>query len=277
MAKAKELIEATKKNDVGRVLELLTKGAKMTKTGKTALDYAILNNNIVITNILIKNGFKPKNNNILGNVILDNNKSNRINMMKFLINTQLFNLNKVINNDKEMIYGTPLFIAASNNRLSIVELLINNSVNIHKSIKYDMGLKGPTKILDIPENVISYKMKNFIISKYITKLIFNTVIISIKREIPLELWTEIIIKNINNEFTVKQLSITDKKLYNIYKNLLEDIPWDKSEEELEKILNKTKEVELKINEHILNKVDKIVRKYKLKFKKRIALKDIKNN
>ena len=277
MAKAKELIEATKKNDVGRVLELLTNGAKMTKTGKTALDYAILNNNIVITNILIKNGFKPKNNNILGNVILDNNKSNRINMMKFLINTQLFNLNKVINNDKEMIYGTPLFIAASNNRLSIVELLINNSVNIHKSIKYDMGLKGPTKILDIPENVISYKIKNFIISKYITKLIFNTVIISIKREIPLELWTEIIIKNINNEFSVKQLSMTDKKLYNIYKNLLDDIPWDKSEEELEKILNKTKEIELKINEHILNKVDTIVRKYKLKFKKRIALKDIKNN
>ena len=277
MAKAKELITATKKNDVGKVLELLTNGAKMTKTGKTALDYAILNNNIVIANILIKNGFKPKNNNILGNVILDNNKSNRINMMKFLINTQLFNLNKVINNDKEMIYGTPLFIAASNNRLSIVELLINNNVNIHKPIKYDMGLKGPTKILDIPEDVISYKIKNFIISKYITKLIFNTVIISIKREIPLELWTEIIIKNINNEFTVKQLSITDKKLYNIYKNLLDDIPWDKSEEELEDRLNKTKEVELKINEHILNKVDKIVRKYKLKFKKRIALKDIKNN
>ena len=277
MAKAKELITATKKNDVGKVLELLTNGAKMTKTGKTALDYAILNNNIVIANILIKNGFKPKNNNILGNVILDNNKSNRINMMKFLINTQLFNLNKVINNDKEMIYGTPLFIAASNNRLSIVELLINNNVNIHKPIKYDMGLKGPTKILDIPEDVISYKIKNFIISKYITKLIFNTVIISIKREIPLELWTEIILKNINNQFTVKQLSITDKKLYNIYKNLLDDIPWDKSEEELEKILNKTKEIELKINEHIINKVDTIVRKYKLKFKKRIALKDIKNN
>jgi len=277
MAKAKELITATKKNDVGRVLELLKNGAKMTKIGKTALDYAILNNNIVIANILIKNGFKPKNNNILGNVILDNNKSNRINMMKFLINTQLFNLNKVINNDKEMIYGTPLFIAASNNRLSIVELLINNSVNIHKPIKYGMGLKGPTKILDIPEDIISYKTKNFIISKYITKLIFNTVIISIKREIPLELWTEIILKNINNQFTVKQLSITDKKLYNIYKNLLDDIPWDKSEEELEKILNKTKEIELKINEHILNKVDTIVRKYKLKFKKRIALKDIKNN
>jgi hypothetical protein len=120
-------------------------------------------------------------------------------------------------------------------------------------------------------------MKNFIISKYITKLIFNTVIISIKREISLELWTEIIIKNINNEFSVNQLSMTDKKLYNIYKNLLDDIPWDKSEEELEKILNKIKEIELKINEHILNKVDTIVRKYKLKFKKRIALKDIKNN
>jgi ankyrin repeat protein len=277
MAKAKELITATKKNDVGRVLELLKNGAKMTKTGKTALDYAILNNNIVIANILIKNGFKPKNNNILGNVILDNNKSNRINMIKFLINTQLFNLNNIINNDKEMIYGTPLFIAANNNRFNIVELLINNNVNIHKLIKYDMGLKGSIKILDISEDVISYKMKNFIISKYITKLIFNTVIISIKREIPLELWTEIIIKNINNEFSVKQLSMTDKKLYNIYKNLLDDIPWDKSEEELEKILNKTKEIELKINEHILNKVDTIVRKYKLKFKKRIALKDIKNN
>ena len=277
MAKAKELIAATKKNDVGKVLELLTNGAKMTKTGKTALDYAILNNNIVIANILIKNGFKPKNNNILGNVILDNNKSNRINMIKFLINTQLFNLNNIINNDKEMIYGTPLFIAANNNRFNIVELLINNNVNIHKLIKYDMGLKGSIKILDISEDVISYKMKNFIISKYITKLIFNTVIISIKREIPLELWTEIIIKNINNEFSVNQLSMTDKKLYNIYKNLLDDIPWDKSEEELEKILNKTKEIELKINEHILNKVDTIVRKYKLKFKKRIALKDIKNN
>ena len=277
MAKAKELIAATKKNDVGKVLELLTNGAKMTKTGKTALDYAILNNNIVIANILIKNGFKPKNNNILGNVILDNNKSNRINMIKFLINTQLFNLNNIINNDKEMIYGTPLFIAANNNRFNIVELLINNNVNIHKLIKYDMGLKGSIKILDISEDVISYKMKNFIISKYITKLIFNTVIISIKREIPLELWTEIIIKNINNEFSVNQLSMTDKKLYNIYKNLLDDIPWDKSEEELEKILNKIKETELKINEHILNKVDTIVRKYKLKFKKRIALKDIKNN
>ena len=35
------------------------------------------------------------------------------------------------------------------------------------------------------------------------------------------------------------------------KNLLDDIPWDKSEEELEKILNKTKEVELKINEQCL--------------------------
>jgi len=276
MAKAKELIEATKKNDVGRVLELLTNGAKMTKTGKTALDYAILNNNIVIANILIKNGFKPKNNNILGNVILNKNKDNRINMMNFLINTRLFNLNKVINNDKEMIYGTPLFIAANNNRFNIVELLINNDVNIHKPIKYDMGLKGPVKILDIPEDVISYKMKNFIISKYITNLIFNTLMISIKRKIPLELWTEIIIKNINNEFTVKQLSMTDKKLYNIYKNLLEDIPWDKSEEELEDRLNKTKEAELKINEHILNKVDKIVREYKLKFKKRKALKDIQN-
>ena len=70
--------------------------------------------------------------------------------------------------------------------------------------------------------------------------------------------------------------MTDKKLYNIYKNLLEDIPWDKSEEELEDRLNKTKETEQKINEHILNKVDKIVREYKLKFKKRKALKDIKN-
>ena len=116
MAKAKELIEATKKNDVGRVLELLTNGAKMTKTGKTALDYAILNSNIVIANMLITNGFKPRNNNILGNVILNKNKDNRINMMNFLINTRLFNLNKVINNDKEMIYGTPLFIAANNNR-----------------------------------------------------------------------------------------------------------------------------------------------------------------
>ena len=169
MAKAKELIEATKKNDVGRVLELLTNGAKMTKTGKTALDYAILNSNIVIANMLITNGFKPRNNNILGNVILNKNKDNRINMMNFLINTRLFNLNKVINNDKEMIYGTPLFIAANNNRFNIVELLINNSVNIHKLIKYDMGLKGPIKILDIPEDVISYKMKIFIISKYITK------------------------------------------------------------------------------------------------------------
>ena len=276
MAKAKELIEATKKNDVGRVLELLTNGAKMTKTGKTALDYAILNSNIVIANMLITNGFKPRNNNILGNVILNKNKDNRINMMNFLINTRLFNLNKVINNDKEMIYGTPLFIAANNNRFNIVELLINNDVNIHKPIKYDMGLKGPIKILDIPEDVISYKMKNFIISKYITKLIFNTLIVSIKRKIPLELWTEIILKNINNEFTVKQLSMTDKKLYNIYKTLLEDIPWDKSEEELEDRLNKTKETEQKINEHILNKVDTIVREYKLKFKKRKALKDIKN-
>ena len=277
MAKAKELIEATKKNDVGRVLELLKNGVKMTKTGKTALDYAILNNNIVIANMLITNGFKPRNNNILGSVILNKNKNNRINMMKFLINMRLFNLNKAINNDKEMIYGTPLFIAASNNRLSIVELLINNNINIHKPIKYDMGLKGSIKILDIPEDIISYKTKNFIISKYITKLIFNTLIVSIKRKIPLELWTEIILKNINNEFTVKQLSMTDKRLYNIYKTLLEDIPWDKSEEELEDILNKIKETEQKINEHILNKVDKIVRKYKLKFKKRIALKDIKNN
>jgi len=276
MAKAKELIEATKKNDVGRVLELLTNGAKMTKTGKTALDYAILNSNIVIANMLITNGFKPRNNNILGNVILNKNKDNRINMMNFLINTRLFNLNKVINNDKEMIYGTPLFIAANNNRFNIVELLINNDVNIHKPIKYDMGLKGPVKILDIPEDVISYKMKNFIISKYITKLIFNTIIISIKRAIPLELWTEIIIKNINNEFTVKQLSMTNKRLYNIYKTLLEDIPWDKSEEELEDRLNKTKEIEQKINEHILNKVDTIVREYKLKLKKRKALKDIQN-
>jgi len=276
MAKAKELIEATKKNDVGRVLELLTNGAKMTKTGKTALDYAILNSNIVIANMLITNGFKPRNNNILGNVILNKNKDNRINMMNFLINTRLFNLNKVINNDKEMIYGTPLFIAANNNRFNIVELLINNDVNIHKPIKYDMGLKGPIKILDIPEDVISYKMKNFIISKYITKLIFNTIIISIKRAIPLELWTEIIIKNINNEFTVKQLSMTNKRLYNIYKTLLEDIPWDKSEEELEDRLNKTKEIEQKINEHILNKVDTIVREYKLKLKKRKALKDIQN-
>ena len=277
MAKAKELIEATKRNDVGRVLELLKNGVKMTKTGKTALDYAILNNNIVIANMLITNGFKPRNNNILGSVILNKNKNNRINMMKFLINMRLFNLNKAINNDKEMIYGTPLFIAASNNRLSIVELLINNNINIHKPIKYDMGLKGSIKILDIPEDIISYKTKNFIISKYITKLIFNTLIVSIKRKIPLELWTEIILKNINNEFTVKQLSMTDKRLYNIYKTLLEDIPWDKSEEELEDILNKIKEIEQKINEHIVNKVDKIVRKYKLKFKKRIALKDIKNN
>jgi len=277
MAKAKELIEATKRNDVGRVLELLKNGVKMTKTGKTALDYAILNNNIVIANMLITNGFKPRNNNILGSVILNKNKNNRINMMKFLINMRLFNLNKAINNDKEMIYGTPLFIAASNNRLSIVELLINNNINIHKLIKYDMGLKGSIKILDIPEDIISYKTKNFIISKYITKLIFNTLIVSIKRKIPLELWTEIILKNINNEFTVKQLSMTDKRLYNIYKTLLEDIPWDKSEEELEDILNKIKETEQKINEHIVNKVDKIVRKYKLKFKKRIALKDIKNN
>ena len=277
MAKAKELIEATKRNDVGRVLELLKNGVKMTKTGKTALDYAILNNNKVIANMLITNGFKPRNNNILGSVILNKNKNNRINMMKFLINMRLFNLNKAINNDKEMIYGTPLFIAASNNRLSIVELLINNNINIHKLIKYDMGLKGSIKILDIPEDIISYKTKNFIISKYITKLIFNTLIVSIKRKIPLELWTEIILKNINNEFTVKQLSMTDKRLYNIYKTLLEDIPWDKSEEELEDILNKIKEIEQKINEHILNKVDKIVRKYKLKFKKRIALKDIKNN
>ena len=277
MAKAIELIEATKRNDVGRVLELLKNGVKMTKTGKTALDYAILNNNIVIANMLITNGFKPRNNNILGSVILNKNKNNRINMMKFLINMRLFNLNKDINNDKEMIYGTPLFIAASNNRLSIVELLINNNINIHKPIKYDMGLKGSIKILDIPEDIISYKTKNFIISKYITKLIFNTLIVSIKRKIPLELWTEIILKNINNEFTVKQLSMTDKRLYNIYKTLLEDIPWDKSEEELEDILNKIKETEQKINEHILNKVDKIVRKYKLKFKKRIALKDIKNN
>ncbi len=277
MAKAIELIEATKRNDVGRVLELLKNGVKMTKTGKTALDYAILNNNIVIANMLITNGFKPRNNNILGSVILNKNKNNRINMMKFLINMRLFNLNKAINNDKEMIYGTPLFIAASNNRLSIVELLINNSVNIHKPIKYDMGLKGSIKILDIPEDIISYETKNFIISKYITKLLFNTLIVSIKRKIPLELWTEIILKNINNEFTVKQLSMTDKRLYNIYKTLLEDIPWDKSEEELEDILNKIKETEQKINEHILNKVDKIVRKYKLKFKKRIALKDIKNN
>jgi len=276
MAKAKELIEATKKNDVGRVLELLTNGAKMTKTGKTALDYAILNSNIVIANMLITNGFKPRNNNILGNVILNKNKDNRINMMNFLINTRLFNLNKVINNDKEMIYGTPLFIAANNNRFNIVELLINNDVNIHKPIKYDMGLKGPVKILDIPEDVISYKMKNFIISKYITNLIFNTLMISIKRKIPLELWTEIIIKNINNEFTVKQLSMTNKRLYNIYKTLLEDIPWDKSEEELEDRLNKTKEIEQKINEHILNKVDTIVREYKLKLKKRKALKDIQN-
>ena len=276
MAKAKELIEATKRNDVGRVLELITKGVKMTKTGKTALDYAILNNNIVIANMLITNGFKPRNNNILGNVILNKNKDNRINMMNFLINTRLFNLNKAINNDKEMIYGTPLFIAANNNRFNIVELLINNNVNIHKPIKYDMGLKGPVKILDIPEDVISYKMKNFIISKYITNLIFNTLMVSIKRKIPLELWTEIIIKNINDEFTVKQLSMTDKKLYNIYKTLLEDIPWDKSEEELEDRLNKTKETEQKINEHIVNKVDKIVREYKLKFKKRKALKDIKN-
>mgnify|MGYP001261520426 CR=1 FL=1 len=277
MAKAKELIEATKRNDVGRVLELLKNGVKMTKTGKTALDYAILNNNKVIANMLITNGFKPRNNNILGSVILNKNKNNRINMMKFLINMRLFNLNKAINNDKEMIYGTPLFIAASNNRLSIVELLINNNINIHKLIKYDMGLKGSIKILDIPEDIISYKTKNFIISKYITKLIFNTLIVSIKRKIPLELWTEIILKNINNEFTVKQLSMTDKRLYNIYKTLLEDIPWDKSEEELEDILNKIKEIEQKINEHIVNKVDKIVRKYKLKFKKRIALKDIKNN
>ena len=277
MAKAIELIEATKRNDVGRVLELLKNGVKMTKTGKTALDYAILNNNKVIANMLITNGFKPRNNNILGSVILNKNKNNRINMMKFLINMRLFNLNKAINNDKEMIYGTPLFIAASNNRLSIVELLINNNINIHKPIKYDMGLKGSIKILDIPEDIISYKTKNFIISKYITKLIFNTLIVSIKRKIPLELWTEIILKNINNEFTVKQLSMTDKRLYNIYKTLLEDIPWDKSEEELEDILNKIKETEQKINEHILNKVDKIVRKYKLKFKKRIALKDIKNN
>jgi ankyrin repeat protein len=277
MAKAKELIEATKRNDVGRVLELLKNGVKMTKTGKTALDYAILNNNKVIANMLITNGFKPRNNNILGSVILNKNKNNRINMMKFLINMRLFNLNKAINNDKEMIYGTPLFIAASNNRLSIVELLINNNINIHKPIKYDMGLKGSIKILDIPEDIISYKTKNFIISKYITKLIFNTLIVSIKRKIPLELWTEIILKNINNEFTVKQLSMTDKRLYNIYKTLLEDIPWDKSEEELEDILNKIKETEQKINEHIVNKVDKIVRKYKLKFKKRIALKDIKNN
>ena len=276
MAKAKELIEATKRNDVGRVLELLKNGVKMTKTGKTALDYAILNNNIVIANMLITNGFKPRNNNILGSVILNKNKNNRINMMKFLINMRLFNLNKAINNDKEMIYGTPLFIAASNNRLSIVELLINNNINIHKLIKYDMGLKGSIKILDIPEDIISYKTKNFIISKYITKLIFNTLIVSIKRKIPLELWTEIILKNINNEFTVKQLSMTDKRLYNIYKTLLEDIPWDKSEEELEDILNKIKETEQKINEHIVNKVDKIVREYKLKFKKRKALKDIKN-
>lgn len=276
MAKAKELIEATKKNDVGRVLELLMNGAKMTKTGKTALDYAILNNNIVIANMLITNGFKPRNNNILGNVILNKNKDNRINMMNFLINTRLFNLNKAINNDKEMIYGTPLFIAANNNRFNIVELLINNNVNIHKPIKYDMGLKGPVKILDIPEDVISYKMKNFIISKYITNLIFNTLMVSIKRKIPLELWTEIIIKNINDEFTVKQLSMTDKKLYNIYKNLLEDIPWDKSEEELEERLNKTKAIEQKINSHIVNKVDKIVREYKIKFKKRKALKEIKN-
>ena len=122
MAKAKELIEATKKNDVGRVLELLTNGAKMTKTGKTALDYAILNNNIVIANMLITNGFKPRNNNILGNVILNKNKDNRINMMNFLINIRLFNLNKVINNDKEMIYGTPLFIAA-NETLSKLSML----------------------------------------------------------------------------------------------------------------------------------------------------------
>jgi hypothetical protein len=70
--------------------------------------------------------------------------------------------------------------------------------------------------------------------------------------------------------------MTDKRLYNIYKILLEDIPWDKSEEELEDRLNETKETEQKINEHILNKVDTIVREYKLKFKKRKALKDIQN-
>ena len=54
-----------------------------------------------------------------------------------------------------------------------MSFVINNNVNIHKPIKYDMGLKGPVKILDIPEDVISYKMKNFIISKYITNLIIE--------------------------------------------------------------------------------------------------------
>ena len=166
---------------------------------------------------------------------------------------------------------TQLPIGSEENFKGVIDLVKNKAITWKEE-----KLGAEFEILDIPEDVISYKMKNFIISKYITKLIFNTLIVSIKRKIPLELWTEIILKNINNEFTVKQLSMTDKKLYNIYKTLLEDIPWDKSEEELEDRLNKTKETEQKINEHILNKVDTIVREYKLKFKKRKALKDIKN-